>query len=432
MKDIRKISELISSLLAENGIEKAAYSASERETREFNCENGEFTLLRTLFDNNASVTVFKDEKTGTIAGNDFSNEAIEALVKGAIEAAEASTPEPCKDIAPYQGKEVFKGGVYDADDEKFFKRLQEFNKDIKEKYPKIRMMLMFGKHVKRHMLYANTNGTEFETIDGFYTFMAEFAGNDGEKTTGMNAGWVSCTDLDTPFIEQPSVKQGIEESIAQLNEVEMKGKFEGTVLFTPQCLGTFANFLVENFLSGGVILDGTSLWKDKLGEKVVDERITLIADSYNPKFVAGDRYTGDGFKAETLPIIENGVLKNFQLSLYIANKTGRQPSKNLGGDFSMKPGDVSYKDIIKGIKKGLVVGGFSGGNPSTNGEFSGVAKNSFLIEDGEIKGAVTETMINGNLEAMFNNVCAVSKETICDGDTQFPYLAVDGIVISGK
>jgi len=88
--------------------------------------------------------------------------------------------------------------------------------------------------------------------------------------------------------------------------------------------------------------------------------------------------------------------------------------------------------MIKNIKKGIIVGRFSGGNPGPNGDFSGIAKNSFLIEDGEIKGAVSETMINGNLAEMLQNVVAVSKETIADGNCVLPYVAVDKIVISGK
>lgn len=99
---------------------------------------------------------------------------------------------------------------------------------------------------------------------------------------------------------------------------------------------------------------------------------------------------------------------------------------------SLRRRDTPYADMIKNIKKGIIVGRFSGGNPGPNGDFSGIAKNSFLIEDGEIKGAVSETMINGNLAEMLQNVVAVSKETIADGNCVLPYVAVDKIVISGK
>jgi PmbA protein len=105
---------------------------------------------------------------------------------------------------------------------------------------------------------------------------------------------------------------------------------------------------------------------------------------------------------------------------------------NTGSDLVINAGDQSIEEIIASVDKGLLMGGFSGGEPGTNGEFSGVAKNSFLIENGKIKCAVTETMVNGNLGEAFANIAAISKEQICNGGTVVPYIAVKGIVISGK
>jgi PmbA protein len=103
-----------------------------------------------------------------------------------------------------------------------------------------------------------------------------------------------------------------------------------------------------------------------------------------------------------------------------------------GSGLVMKAGTQTLDEIISGIDKGLVVGGFSGGQPGTNGEFSGVAKNSFLIENGRVTKAVTETMINGNLGGMLQHVRGISAERDVQGVFTLPYLAVDGIVISGK
>lgn len=98
----------------------------------------------------------------------------------------------------------------------------------------------------------------------------------------------------------------------------------------------------------------------------------------------------------------------------------------------MEPGEQSFEEMIASISRGLIVGGFSGGEPGANGEFSGVAKNAFYIENGKIIGAVSETMINGNLEDVFKNVTAISKEIISDGSMALPYMASSGIVISGQ
>ena len=101
-------------------------------------------------------------------------------------------------------------------------------------------------------------------------------------------------------------------------------------------------------------------------------------------------------------------------------------------DLVVKPGKTPLEEMVAGVKQGLIVGGFSGGQPGTSGDFSGVAKNSYYVEDGKIKGAVSEVMINGNLGNALKDIRAISSEVLADGGMVVPYVLVDNIVISGK
>ena len=160
--------------------------------------------------------------------------------------------------------------------------------------------------------------------------------------------------------------------------------------------------------------------------------MTVTLNPYDERIIAGECGTANGFRSEEVTLIENGVLKTHWLSLYGANKTGRPVVKNTGSDLVVAPGDKTLEEMIDSVDKGLIIGYYSGGTPGTNGEFSGVAKNAFLIENGKIKGAVTETMVNGNLGEAFRKIRGISKEVLCDGSSVIPYIAVDGIIISGK
>ena len=86
--------------------------------------------------------------------------------------------------------------------------------------------------------------------------------------------------------------------------------------------------------------------------------------------------------------------------------------------------------MIKDIDKGIILCRFSGGSPSDNGDFSGVAKNSFYIENGEIKFPITETMISGNIAEMFMNIIDISNDNIDFGYNILPWISFDGITIS--
>ena len=130
--------------------------------------------------------------------------------------------------------------------------------------------------------------------------------------------------------------------------------------------------------------------------------------------------------------IKDGKLQSFLLSQYVANKTGNKRAPNTSFSLIIEGGETPLEEMIKKVKKGIIVGRFSGGSPGANGEFSGVAKNGFMIEDGKITSALSETMISGNLADMLNNLVDISKETLEDGNMVVPYMAFDGITVSGK
>ena len=165
---------------------------------------------------------------------------------------------------------------------------------------------------------------------------------------------------------------------------------------------------------------------------MADERITLSLAPLDERIVCGERTTGEGFRAENFDVIQNGRLNAFALGLYAANKLKLPRGKNDSFNMVVAPGDRSIDQIIASIDKGILVGRFSGGQPSSNGDFSGVAKNSFLIENGKIGPALSETMISGNMADMLNRLRAVSSEQVADGMMVLPYMAFDGITISGK
>lgn len=432
MEELKVIAQKVQDEIKNAGITKARFSVEETEKQEFSMENGEFSLYRTLFDKNLSLTIFPDQKKGSASTNKLDDASIKAAVEGALASTESAVPDEAYDIAPKQENQIFEAGVYEPDMDQLFARTQELAEDIKKEFPKIQVMLMIVTHEKSHEIYQNTNGTEFERFFGCYNLTVEFSANEGEKTTSLNYASIRTKTLDQPFIEMAAIRRQLADTVKQLDVKPMEGKFEGTVVLMPECVDEFLGYIWSNFISDSVVLEKTSIWLDKLGEQVADPRISVRFDPLHEQIVARERYTYDGFASEPEDFIKDGILSSFKTSLYVANKSGVKPAKNTSGCMVMQPGDVSFEDIIKNTKRGLLLGGFSGGRPGTNGEISGVAKNSFLIEDGKITDAVNEVMITGNLADMIKNVVAISKETLTEGTAVMPYVAVDGVVVSGK
>ena len=432
MENLKLVANKTIEHLVKEGADKAKCVVTSKETHEFNVDSGEFSLFRTLYDNEISITSFKDNKKGTININRFDDEAIIEAVKNCINVSDSGSPDEAWDIAPKQENRLYTEGAPTPNIELFFERTKELLQDIKNRHPRILIEQMIGLHVKENYIYLDTNDTEYEVVSGKYVISIMFSAHEGEKVTSFFGTDVSVDNLDRPFIELGSIEKDMTDVENQLNTVPLLGKFEGVAVIAPSCLVSIMYYIINNFASNTAILNGTSIWKDKIGEKVADKRITVSLKPLDDRVVCGERYTEDGFISENFDFIKDGILENFVIPLYVANKTGYERAKNSSFSLVIEGGDTAIDDIIKGIKKGIIVGRFSGGNPSVNGDFSGVAKNSFLVEDGKIVGAVNETMINGNLADLLNNLVAISKETVEDGSMVLPYMAFDKVIISGK
>lgn len=417
--------------LAKLNVTEAGAQASTSKKTEFTLEGGRFTLLRTTLDHSLSLQAIMEQRRGTVSGNSFEPEAVEGLARDAAAGAQAAQPDPAWEIAR-EGQGEFIEENTEPDLDRLFERTQEMVDEIHKAYPKIILEQVIASHTQREGCYLNSHGVKYLTKTGGYGVFVMFSGHEGDKSSSFNYTGFETAGLGRPFLEMATLRQSLEDAEKQIHTQATEGKFEGTVIFTPDCLGGMLYELISNYASDGVLLDGTSLWKDALETRVADPGLTIRVAPSDPCVVNGEKYTGEGFLSEDYDFIRDGVFKQFMVSAYAANKTGKKRAPNASYSLIMAPGQQALSEIVASVKKGLLVSRYSGGAAGTGGEFSGVAKNSFLIRDGKIGPAVSETMISGNLAKMLKQVRGISKETVEDGSGRLPWLAVDGITISGK
>ncbi len=431
MADYREISKIITEYIKTKGNIKADFSISESEQREISMKDGKFTLFRTLFDNDLQIKVIKDQKKGTKHINTFTKETVEAAIDEAIASAESGSPDECFDIAPGLAPESFKQGVLEPDIEKLMERTKELAEDIAREYKKIKLVEMYVKYIHSNEIFINTNGTCDETESGYYQVVMEYAGNDADASTGINLSWAVFDSLDDRLINLADIRKELRDAENSLNPIKLGDKFEGDVILTPGCAYQLLGFVLYNALLDHSLINKTSKWIDKLGQQVASPLLSIHSKPWDERIIAHEVHTDDGFRSENGTLIDKGVLKSFAASLYGSKKCGVE--RACCSDFYpvVDPGDTSYEDMVKGIKKGLIVGSVSCGTPGASGELSGVAKNAFYVEDGQVKGAVIETMISTNIFDMVNNIKSISKEQLCNGQMAIPSILVGGVTISG-
>ncbi|MBQ6668759.1 MAG: TldD/PmbA family protein [Deltaproteobacteria bacterium] len=414
------------------GADKALANVSYTITHEFNVDGGEFSLFRTLFDKQLTMTAIQGGRKGTVSQNRYDDATIAESAKACLDAAASAQPDENWDFAPMSENKDFVLGEVRPDTDKLFSRCQELLAAVKERYPKIIMEQMIVAHKETISAKANSYGVLYSTHQGCYEVELMFSGHEGEKASSFFGSGVVTDSLEKPFLEMGSIAEDLANVEKQIETAGVEGKFEGTMVLMPGCVGSLLWSLMENFAGEGGLLSGTSPWKDQLGEMVADERITVSFAPLDERIVCGSRVTGEGFQAENYDVILNGKLNAFALGLYAANKLKLPRGGNDSYNVVVAAGDKPLSEIIASVDKGILVGRFSGGEPASNGDFSGVAKNSFLIENGKIGPALSETMISGNMADMLKHLRAISAEQVVDGMSVLPYMAFDGITISGK
>ncbi|GAB3556985.1 TldD/PmbA family protein [Spirosoma fluminis] len=164
--------------------------------------------------------------------------------------------------------------------------------------------------------------------------------------------------------------------------------------------------------------------KSRLGDKVVDERVTIYSDPTHPELPASP-WSGDGRPQEKTMWIENGVVKNLSYSRYWAQKQGKKavPGPN---NMIMAGGTTSLEDMIRSTQRGILVTKLwyiREVDPQTI-LLTGLTRDgTFYIENGKIKHPVKNFRFNESPIIMLNNLEALGKpERVVSTETDGNYL----------
>lgn len=418
--------------LRKAGVDKFQCTLTEKQMYEMNLEGTKFSLIRTTADNTLNMTVIKDNRKGDIALNRLDPASIDEAIRTVVEMSNASQQDPDYDIAPRQEVQEFVAGPQEPDTDRMYELLKAYSQQVPVVFTRIILsetIFAFNRSVSH---FTNSNGVDFTTTKGMYSMQSVFSSKDGEKTSSFNYTGFSLKELEHDLLDRGTLRRLLQQSVEHLDAKPIQGKFVGDVIITPDCLNDFIYFYVGSYLGDRSLITSTSLLKDKLGQEVTSSKLTLSAKPVSADIADGYFVTGDGFAAENVTLIDKGVLKSFMLSLYGSKKTRLERAKNSGGCWVVEPGEKSFEEMVKGVERGVLVARYSGGNPSASGDFSGVAKNSYYIENGKIMYPISETMISGNLAELFKNIKEISSERIDFGFAILPYLQAGEVTISGK
>lgn len=194
-------------------------------------------------------------------------------------------------------------------------------------------------------------------------------------------------------------------------------------------------------VNGSSISRGTSFLVDHLGKNIFRNKINIIDDPFVKKGLGSHPFDAEAISGKKINIVENGMLNSYFLDLQTASKLNLKTTGHAMRGLSsapspgpsnlyMQPGDNSLKDMIKSIKKGLLVTEvFGHGANIVTGDYSqGVG--GFFIENGIISYPVSEITIASNLKHMFGNIIP-ADDLKFEYSINSPSLLIDKMTVAG-
>ncbi|MFA4887550.1 MAG: TldD/PmbA family protein, partial [Candidatus Nanoarchaeia archaeon] len=195
------------------------------------------------------------------------------------------------------------------------------------------------------------------------------------------------------------------------------------VLIDQKLGGVFAHEAVGHGCEADCVLQESSVFKEKLGKKVANEKLTLIDDGTKEGFYGWVPLDDEGVEGQKTMLIEDGVLKNFLHSRETATRmkmlpTGNGRAESLGNPVIprmrctyIEKGNDKFEDMLKEIKDGYYLKGTLGGevNPST-GEFLFNAQYGYKVKNGEIKEMVKAVSLGGSILEILPKIKMIGKD----------------------
>lgn len=429
MTTLQSTAETALELARKQGADKAQAQATMVEVREMNIESDKITLYRNYANQNLSLKIIKDQRTASQSTNQFEQPEILDLAKKSYQSALSSPQDAAFDIAPKADASRMNFGIEKINEEVMFTRLSQLLTDAKREFP-LTIIEGGALHFTRsHKALVNTNGLTLDSQTGHYSAFAMFTTKYKGKSSSFNYAGFDLADESAPLMEIGGLRELLKQSAEQIKTEKINEKFEGEIVITPHCMTDFSEMILS-YLQSMRMLKKQSFFSEKLDQAVASAHWNLKSLPVNGPFVTRSFWTGDGYLSEDETIFENGILRNYLLDQYAANKLSLKMSRSQGSHLWLKSGATPYKKMISNVKKGVLLCRFSGGYPAENGDFSGVAKNSYLIENGEIRSPLSEVMVSGNLAEMMKQTVAMSSESLNFGSCQFPWVQFSGLTIS--
>jgi len=363
------------------------------------------------------------KRTGVATINEFDDASLEKVVRRSEELAKLAPENP--EHMPVFGKQKY------ASSKTYFDSTAKVTPDDRAQAAEDSIKpSKANKLVSSGFLEEQVNFTAIMNNKGLFAFNTS-TNVDFSVTIrtedGKGSGWATRDYSDVKLLNTKKASQiAIKKSLGSVDAKEMEpGKY--TVILEPaasvgllgRLTGAFDQRQADegrSFLSNKVE-EGKKGPKNKLGQKMFDERVHIYSDPTHP-IAPSAPFAGNGYPRNKIDWVKGGVIKNMPNSPYWAKHTNTEYVPR-GGGFMMAGGDESLEEMIKSTRRGVLVTRLwyiRALDPQTLLQTGLTRDGTFYIENGKIKYPIKNFRFNESPIIMLNNIEALGKPERINGN----------------
>jgi PmbA protein len=439
------VKELAESLVAyarKCGADEAEVSVVDGYEFNVDVRKGRIETLIEAGSRSAGLRVIKDKKTAYASSSDLDTATLKRLVRNAVRRAELGNPDEFAGLAPLSQDRVDAAAL----------KLYDPAIPALDSKTKIRLATETERAALRDRRITNSYGATFASneIRSVLVLSNGFVGEYEQTYCGLGVGlqagdtdnrvedsWSSSKrhfkDLETP---EEIARKAVERTVRQLKPRKIRTQ-NVPVIFEQTQTAWLMSFLF-GCVTGTAVYQKATFLEGKLGQRVGNERVTVVDDALLPGELGSHPFDSDGLPCRRTVVVEAGILKSYLCNHYAARKLGLGSTGSADGsgvspaNFFLEPGKASPKDIVAGTKRGLLLIRTLGhGLNSVTGDISRGAF-GLWIEDGEIVYPVSEITISGNLGRILEGIEAVGTDLEFHSPVTGPTVKVAEMTVAGE
>lgn len=358
--------------------------------------NSSITVNLVQYDRMASLTLHRDGRVGNASTRDWTEEGLRAMVEEARAAADAS--EPPSSLPELLGPQPY------LDVEAALPDMVDFGPGGRAEMVKESLDLSESMGVIGYgYIPKNDQATCRANTEGLFAYFREAQTSfvlTCRTPDGRGSGWAGTTGIkDLSSIDAKALTRTASEKALMSAEARAIEPGRYTVILEPRANARFLSLMTGIFTGGG----GGFMQGRERGEQLFSESLTLRSDIGNE--VLRQTPILNNFRpATSVTWVDQGRIENWGQGL------GATPGMSL----VMEGEDRSLEELIASTRRGLLVTFFwyIRGVPSTSQPLlnTGMTRDGlFLVENGEVTGAVQNFRWNMSPIMGYNNISGLGR-----------------------